>query len=378
MLRTLTSQLSRLWLTLALCGLLAMGAFAVFVYIPTFVEVVGSPSPHLHPAQALLLGGYLAGRTTELAATIGRDPTPVAFTVAAGDSATVVAANLAELGLIPEARLLRDYMRYKGLDVLIETGYFEINATQTIPTIAQALTNAIPSEIRVRIWEGWRIEQVAAALSARTHLDVDGVELLRHIQLEKTLPGNYSFVELLPSGATLEGFLPPDTYSFQPRATTTEVLDNILTAAATQLTHLREEAANHDLSWYEVLILASIVEREIIHDDEGPLIAGVFLKRLMLGMPLGADPTTQYALGHPGDWWPRITFDPRQVSHPYNTYINKGLPPGPICSPGQAAIRSVLYPENTDYLYFRAACDGSRRHNFAYTYEQHLSNACDP
>lgn len=377
-LRKLTSSLRSLWLALTLLMVLAIGVITAFRFMPSVVEIIGSPSDQLAPGQAFMLGGYLASRITDLRSSASSEPHSVAFEVDMGESATTVATRLVTIGLITDAHLLSNYMRYKGLDVLIETGYFELNTTQTIPEIASALTDAMPSEIQIRLWEGWRIEQLAHSLSKQNHLDVDEEEFIGHVKLETTLPGNYLFVDALPEGATLEGLLRPGKYSFPPGATAAIVLDQLLTVADPQLTLLRLEARKTDLSWYEVLTLASIVQRETIHDDEGPLIAGVFLHRLEIGMPLSADPTTQYGLAYPGNWWPRLTFDPRQVSHPYNTYITIGLPPGPICSPSSVSIRSVLYPETTDYLYFRAACDGSNRHNFAYTYEQHLSNACDP
>ena len=376
-LRKATSQISAFWLSLALSGVFGFGTFLTYHVTPNVVAIVGSPSPRLPPAQALILGAYLAGKTSELHTSASNDNTLIPFTVAQGESAGKVAANLSELGLIPEPDLLRDYMRYKGLDVLIEAGYFELDATHTIPEFAHALTKSIPTQIQVKLWPGWRIEQTAAALSQRTYLDVDESEFIKLARPENIVPDTYSFLGQLPPEATLEGLLRPDTYIFQPRATTAEVLHQLLAAADSELVHIRAEADGHQLSWYDVLTLASIVERETIHDDEAPLIAGVFMNRLASGMLLAADPTTQYGIAHSTDWWPSLTFDPRQVIHPYNTYTNLGLPPGPICSPGAASIQGVLHPEETGYLYFRAACDQSHRHTFAYTYEQHLANSCD-
>jgi len=112
--------------------------------------------------------------------------------------------------------------------------------------------------------------------------------------------------------------------------------------------------------------------------DERPSIASVYLNRLAIGQKLDADPTTQYAIGNTrdGSWWPRITQADYQLNAPYNTYVYTGLPPGPIANPSLSSLRAVVYPATTPYYYFRAACDGSGRHVFSVTYEEHLSKAC--
>jgi UPF0755 protein len=111
--------------------------------------------------------------------------------------------------------------------------------------------------------------------------------------------------------------------------------------------------------------------------DEGAKIAGVYAHRLRIGMKLDADPTVQYPLGEPGDWWTQITqADYTNTISPYNTYLNFGLPPGPIANPGISAIRAAANPEISDYIYFRAECDGSGYHRFALTFAEHLANGC--
>jgi UPF0755 protein len=115
-----------------------------------------------------------------------------------------------------------------------------------------------------------------------------------------------------------------------------------------------------------------------VHPEENAKIAGVYRNRLDRGMKLDADPTVQYGIGFKdGTWWPQITQDDyTNVISDYNTYLIPGLPPGPIANPGLSAILGAVYPETSDYLYFRAACDGSHYHNFARTFEEHLANGC--
>ena len=126
--------------------------------------------------------------------------------------------------------------------------------------------------------------------------------------------------------------------------------------------------------------MASIVERESILDEEMPLIASVFINREKIGMKLDSDATVQYALGYnqiQGTWWTNpLSSQDLQVNSPFNTYQNSGLPPAAISNPSLAAIQSIAFAADTPYYYFRARCDGSGFHNFAVTFEEHLSNGC--
>jgi UPF0755 protein len=144
---------------------------------------------------------------------------------------------------------------------------------------------------------------------------------------------------------------------------------------------LRAGFARQNLSVYQAVTLASIIQREAVKADEQPRIASVFLNRLAVaGMHLETDPTIQYALGFDAEantWWRSpLSLDDLEVNSPYNTYHNPGLPPGPICSPSLSALQAVAYPAQTPYFYFRARCDGSGLHSFSETFEQHVQNAC--
>ncbi len=131
---------------------------------------------------------------------------------------------------------------------------------------------------------------------------------------------------------------------------------------------------------HEGVILASIVEREAVVEDEMPQIASVFLNRLRNNLNLAADPTIQYALAYNSEqrtWWTNpLSLDDLKLPSSYNTYENPGLPPGPICNPSLAALQAVAYPAETSFLYFRAACDGSGRHQFSESFQEHLDKAC--
>jgi UPF0755 protein len=364
---------------LILVALLASGGLWLAVKLNSggFQTDFGPPGENLSALERAGLWAYLFVNAEKLSTPAGSDPAPAAFVVNSGENAGIVADRLAQAGLVRDAELLRMYMRYRGLDDQIEAGNFTLNATMPIPALAEALTQARPDEIRIRVWEGWRLEQIADNLIEQPHLKTSREEFLRLVEPGGLRPANFTFLADLPPTASLEGFMFPDSYRFLPQATTTDLITRFLLEFDTQVTpQMRADAVARGLTLYQVVTLASIVEREAVHDEERPLIAGVFLNRLSAGMRLDADPTVQYAIATAADWWPPLEIDPRTVDDPYNTYAHEGLPPGPIANPGLSSIRAVIYPADTDYLFFRAKCNDSKYHNFSTTYEQHLAFAC--
>jgi UPF0755 protein len=328
----------------------------------------------LSPEQALI-SLYLDAKAAELEQPAGDDDSPVTFVVEPGETAAEIAARLEEDGLITDAELFRRYVQYHGLDAGIEAGEFTLRQTMIIPEIAQALQRGQLPEQVVTIQEGLRLEQVAAAVEQQTSIPRD--EFLALVTSEWPNAGfTYNFLADLPPGATLEGFLFPETYRLPEEATATDLLGRMLGTFDTRMSsEVRAAAADHGLNVYELITLASIVEREAVLDEERPLIASVYHNRLESGWFLSACPTVQYGLGQPSDWWPTLTLDDLELDSPYNTYHNLGLPPGPICSPGLASIRAGAYPADSVFFFFLANCtknDGS--HLFAATQEEHNAN----
>ncbi len=337
----------------------------------------GPPAADLNPAERVSLSLYLSLNKNALNTPAGIDSTAVNVTIDAGENAGTVAAKLQEMGLVTDADLLRRYMRYKGLDDQIEAGNFSLNAAMTIPAIAEALTDAAPLAVTVRVWEGWRVEQIAESLAQQPDLAFNRDDFMRMVAPGGERAGSYSFLGDIPATNSLEGFLFPDTYTLSPGTPTAEILNRFLVEFDQKVTtQMRAGAAAQGLTLYQVVTLASIVEREAVHDDERPIIASVYLNRLASEMKLDADPTTQYAIATADNWWPPLNLDPRTVDHPYNTYVYEGLPPGPIANPGLSSINAVIYPAQTDYYFFRAKCDGSKYHNFSVTYEEHVAHGC--
>lgn len=363
-------------IAIALVIVTGLGAFFIYNNASTLKDI-GPAASDLNLIEKTALSGYLALNRNALFTPPDTDSTPMLFVVEPGETAGTVAAHLAEVGIISDADLLRYYMRYKGSDSQIEAGKFVLNKAMTIPTVAQSLADAAPDEVQVRLWEGWRIEQVAESLKLQPNLAFSEDEYMKLVGPSGRGLGGYSFLSDIPEGASLEGFLFPDTYRFSFQTTTAEVINRFLSRFDEQVTpQMRQDAAAQGLNLFQVVTLASIVEREGVHDDERPMIASVYLNRLAINMKLDADPTTQYAIGTSANWWPMLDFDLNTIDNPYNTYVYTGLPPGPIANPGLASIRAVIYPAQSNFLFFRAKCDGSHYHNFSVTYEEHVANGC--
>ncbi|MBP7690921.1 MAG: endolytic transglycosylase MltG [Anaerolineales bacterium] len=358
-------------------GLVVGGAYAL-VRLNAAGQTLGQPGAQLGLVERLVFTVYLTARAGDLAAPASSDPTPRAVTVAAGETADTIAARLAAEGLVADAQLLEFYLRYTGLDQRIEAGDFILRATLTVPQVARALTEAAAREVSVRVGEGWRREQIAAYLAEQPSLNFSADDWLRLTGPDAPPVGAFALYGDRPVGGTLEGFLLPDTYLFRPGATAQDILAKTLAAMDAFLTPAyRSAVAARGLTVYQAVSIAALIEREAAVDDERPVIASVILNRLAIGQALEIDATVQYAIATPQNWWPPVAgLDFRAIADPYNTYYVGGLPAGPIANPSRASLQAVADAAQTDYLFYRALCDGSRRHAFARTYAEHLANAC--
>jgi UPF0755 protein len=325
-------------------------------------EDLGPADSSLDVPQRAALALYLTLRAPDLNAPAGTAGDSVTLEVQPGMTASQVVDSLVSQGVVSDGQLLTLYLRYRGLDRGIEAGRYKLEGAMSLRQIAETLQSAVAQAFQVTIPEGWRREQIASALS-QTGLRINPDTFLRATQLT---PNGYSFSSQVTAGGSLEGFLFPDTYLFDPGTDTVEAVQAMLEDFERRVTsEMRAGFASQGLTLYQAVTLASIVEREAVLPDERPMIASVFLNRLSQGMNLDADPTVQYALGHQpdGGWWKTaLSAEDLVLDNAYNTYVYPGLPPGPICNPGLASLQAVAQPADTPYLYFRAACDGSGKH----------------
>jgi UPF0755 protein len=326
-----------------------------------------------------VIGTYLdLLRSNDLAKPASEDPTPQMFVVTSGESVANIARRLQAQGLIRDAELFRIYVRYKGLDATLNAGAFTLRSNMNIEQIAAALQRGMGREVQVTIPEGRRREEVAQLLEEQ--LGVSANEFIRLTSRARAY--RYPFLQGLPSDASLEGYLFPDTYRLPENPTAQDVIFRMLDTFEAKVAPLLASASAEGRNPHELLTLASIVEREAVLPEERPLIASVYFNRLRVGQPLQADPTTQYALGYQPDqktWWKKgLTLDDLKFVDPggYNTYVNPGLPPGPIANPGLSSIQAVLQPAQMNYFYFVASCNGDGSHQFSMTFEEHLRKLC--
>jgi UPF0755 protein len=301
----------------------------------------------------------------------------VKFTIEPNESVGKIAERLQDEGLIQNSDIFITFLKYSGLDTSIQSGSYQLDPADSALKIARMLQDATPQEVDLHIFEGWRLEEIASSLPT-SGLNISGQSFIDLTKINPVIsPSNVD----LPTGASLEGFLFPGKYTLDRETNVNELINTLVDRFEAQLTaEMIQGFSDHGLSIYEAVTLASIVQRESVVVEEMPIIASVFYNRLEAGMKLDSDPTIQYALGYDSvnkTWWKHpLATDDFQVISAYNTYSHIGLPPGPISNPGIDALRAVAYPDSSEYFYFRATCDGSGKHLFAISFEEHLKNGC--
>jgi UPF0755 protein len=359
----------------------------VALLMALLVSACGSGSSGMTGGERVL-ETYLNSNQDELLFPASVDNRPVRFVVEPGTPARAIGKQLLEAGLITDDLLFEAYVRVNGLANRLAAGTFILNPSMTIVEIVETLQQSEVASITITIPEGWRVEQVADYLAqAEIFSDTTAIDDYRNQALTGELDGvdesKYPFLAWRPEGTGLEGYLFPDTYEIPAvDPIPADILSRQLDVFAARVLPLYESAiasGTTTLDLYTVLTVASIVEREAVVPEERPDIAGVYLNRLEQGIRLEADPTVQYAMGYQedtGQWWKTPVFleEYSSVISPYNTYLNNGLPPGPIASPGLSSIQAVLDPGVHDYIYFVATADGTGRHIFATTFEEHSEN----
>ncbi len=322
---------------------------------------------------------YLDFRRSDLNTPAGDDPATVVFTVEPGESVGQIALRLQREGLIRDAELFRLYLRYAKLDSGVEAGQFTLKKTMTISQIALALQSGRRDELVLTIPEGRRLEEVAALVEQQT--PISATTFLSLVRDASAWSSQYSFLSEHPAGISLEGYLFPDTYRLPLDAAAADVVARMLANFDHRLTRkMRDDLASQKRTVFQAVTLASIVEREAVVETERPVIASVYLNRLASGMALDADPTVQYGMASAkgkAPWWPQLTLeDYRSARSPYNTYLNPGLPPGPIASPGLSSLQAAIDPAQSPFFFFRASCNRDGTHLFSRTLEEHAAKEC--
>ncbi len=304
-------------------------------------------------------------------------PKTVAFVIQNGESGAQIADALQAKGLIRNALAFRVWARIKGLDTQLQAGAYNLSPSMTIDQIIAQLLHGQPDAIPVTILEGWRIEQIANRFA---HNDTAYPPLTKFNEqdfLNYTLHptrfpdfANYAILKSIPAGDSMEGLLFPDTYLVPVNATARDVINMMLTEFnnKVQQNHLDTLAKQNRLSLYQMVILASIVQREALFDNDRPLVASVYWNRIYKPnaetvSKLDADPTVQYARDSaPGTkvYWTPLNNSGNLIATTslWNTYTHTGFPPTPICSPGLASLEGAASPAKTGHYFFLSKPDG--------------------
>jgi len=284
---------------------------------------------------------------------------PVIIEIERGDSVVNIARKLKKEGIIKSELIFIFEALRTGTYNKIKAGEYAFHPYQSISEILTYLREGRVYLRKIIIPEGATIWQIADTLEKNKICKKE--EFLSWAE-DPLIADSFG----LP-GPTLEGYLYPDTYFFHKDTPPEVVIQTMVENFWKHWEKFKDIAEKKNKSLKDVITLASIVEKEAMYSQEKPLIAAVYLNRLKKGMPLQADPTINYALKE----FRRLTYrDYYSVKSPYNTYLNSGLPPTPICNPGEDSIRAVLFPAKVSYLYFVAKGDGT--HYFSRTYKEHL------
>ena len=294
----------------------------------------------------------------------GERGVPVYFTVRPGMSVSEIGKELYERGIIDSEMKFWWTAKLNGFENKVKSGTFAMQTGMTPRDALEILVYGNTVTIRFTIPEGFSVRDIAQRLDDEGLVKADAF-----ISLAKTYRP-YPYVEEHENVRyAVEGFLFPDTYEINGEFDAARIMQMMAENFDRRLTKdMRDRAREMDLSIYELVTLASLVEKEAYHEEDRPIIAQIFLKRLRLGMPLQADPTVQYLLDAPKE---DLLYRDTEIESPYNTYQNVGLPPGPIASPGTASLMAVLHPADTNYLYFVADRNGNNY--YATNYADHLA-----
>ena len=290
------------------------------------------------------------------------------ITIAPGATAAQLALELQQRQLIRSGWMFRLLARTQQDDFKLYVGDYYVTPMMSPEEIIKRLTKgtALLDSIRVTIPEGYTTEQIIELLVQK---GMGSKAEFMKVITEGTFP--YDFLKNAPKGShRLEGFLSPNTYEIPKNSSPRAVIDILLKQFVKELTpEVQKELIKRKLTVPQWVTLASLVEREAVKEADRPLIASVITNRLKINQPLQIDATIQFLMGTQK---PKLFYKDLQIPSPYNTYLNTGLPLGPIANPGHAALQAALYPAQTDYLYYVAKKDGY--HAFSKTYAEHLKN----
>lgn len=305
----------------------------------------------------------------KLAAIDASDTTEIIYELEPGSSVTSVSKELEELGYIKSSKEFKKYATENDM-IDIKAGTYIIMKSMPATDILKKFVDGDDYKgNKILVPEGFEAIQIAQEIEAAGLGSKS--KFMEIVGNPKLFSQKYDFLND-DKIQSLEGYLFPRTYYFKEGVTEEEMIDQMLSQFdIVYNTSLKPAMQDTDLSLNDIVILASVVEREAALEEEMPLVASVFLNRIDIGMSLQSCATVQYILGER-----KIILSSEDISidSPYNTYLYRGLPVTAIASPGEKALMSVIEPDDTKYLYFLSKNDGSGEQVYSETYEEHLEN----
>ncbi|WP_442603537.1 endolytic transglycosylase MltG [Paenibacillus sp. KN14-4R] len=289
-----------------------------------------------------------------------------------------ISSLLEEKGLIRNAAVFMGYLKWNNQGSLFKAGEYAMTPGVTFDQIIDQLNKGLivkEEMVRLTIPEGYTIQQIFDKLKGLTEFNAD--VFLKQVDQPTGLTSEVALQ--IPNNDKLrhplEGYLFPETYEFKKGSTEKDIIVRMTEELDSKLEQLpigwKDQLTKHNVTFHEMLTIASLIEKEVAVDKERGLVAGVIYNRLNKKMPLQIDATIQYLFDKPKE---RLLLKDLKIESPYNTYLNAGLPPGPIGSPSLDSIRAALYPEASKYLFYVTKKDGSKEHLFAETFEEHQKN----
>ena len=322
----------------------------------------------------LIIGGLLYLKNyydTQMLPVAKSNIEEISVEIPQGSSTVKIAQILYEKGLIRDEFVFRINAKLLGMDGSLKAGKYKLTNGMSQDEILNALKDGgISKETRkFTIPEGYELKEIVEKLSSEEVIDKD--KFMELASNPSHFVDEFSFLQQIPENLGLEGYLYPDTYEIFIDADEEEIIKKMLSRFEQLYTdEIRDKAKELNMSLNEVITLASIIEREAMLDEERNLVSAVFHNRLEIGQPLQSCATVQFVLQ---ERKPNLLVEDTQIKSEYNTYINPGLPPGPIASPGITSIEAAVNPADVDYRYFVSNGDGTGSHTFSKTYREHLN-----
>lgn len=297
------------------------------------------------------------------------------FTIEKGERMKQIAFNLENKGIIKSDNLFLFYAFIKGDFRKIQSGDYVLYSSMNMPEILNKLTAGDTLKQKITIIEGWDLNDINQYFKKQELFNTEdlfqltGYPLRNNNIIEEELLQIFEFLEDKPENLSLEGYLFPDTYEIDKEDTLKDILDRILSNFNKKLnSDLIKEIKRQEKSIFEIITMASLIEKEVRQDYDKKIVSGILWKRLKAGIPLQVDATINYITGRENTG---VLISETKIDSPYNTYKYKGLPLGPICNPGLGSIKAALYPQESEYWYYLSTKEGEIK--YSETLEQHNS-----